>query len=111
VSIDLLLHDQSRDGAIGEVLDAGRMLWLGVVPSLPITVRSPEVLGEQAARRVQSLLHRLGYPAEEVGERIMLTPTCGMSGASPHWVRTAYTALAVAGRLLRDEGPDSEVSG
>ena len=109
VSIDLLVHDQSRDSAVGELLDTGRMLWLGAVPALPVAVRSAAVLGEQAARRVQALLHRLGCDPQDVGGQILLTPACGMSGASPQWVRTAYSALAVAGRLLRDETPELEV--
>lgn len=87
-----------------ELLERGKSLFIGLVSSIDQSVPSPRPVGERAARKVATQLSRWGFDASEVGGRIVLTPTCGLAGASPHWARSAYVALGEAGRLLRDEG-------
>jgi methionine synthase II (cobalamin-independent) len=53
---------------------------------------------------VQRLLDRWGTAPERAGERVILTPACGLAGSPPDWTRLVLRALAEAGRLLRDDG-------
>lgn len=106
VSFDLHLSFDEDHAA--ELLDRNATLFLGLVPTTDQSVPSPRPVAERAARRVARQLSRWGFDSSVVGGRIVLTPTCGLAGASPQWARTAYAALAEAGRLLRDEGSASE---
>jgi hypothetical protein len=39
---------------------------------------------------VLSWLDQLGIDPEAVSQRLLVTPSCGLAGASPAWVRRAY---------------------
>ena len=42
----------------------------------------------------------LGIDPEETGDRLVVTPTCGLAGATPAWARQAMTlSRDVAGHL------------
>ena len=45
-------------------------------------------------------LDMLGLDPAEVGDRLVLTPACGLAGASPDWVRTALALLRTAAANL-----------
>jgi methionine synthase II (cobalamin-independent) len=82
---------------VASALEAGETLALGVVPSV-----DPAALPE-AARvidRVLGLLDILGLDPGVVAAQIVLTPSCGLAGASPTWVRSALEICRVAGRDL-----------
>lgn len=81
---------------LGQALDAGERVFLGVVPSVG------EAVPARAAReRVLRLLDMLGFDAEHVEEQLVLTPGCGLAGASPAYARQALAAVReAAGRLL-----------
>lgn len=98
VSVDASLLTERDDDSIGELVEAGRGLWLGLVPSLGPGV--PPTVASLAAP-ARALWSRLGFPAEQLAEAVTVTPTCGMAGASTGWARTALglarrTALALA---------------
>lgn len=99
VSVDLTLHRAADDVALGEALDAGVRLIAGVVPATG-QVRPAE--GSVVAP-VLGLGSRLGFAPDDLVPRVALSPTCGLAGATPSWVRTAYAAVRAAGRLLREE--------
>jgi methionine synthase II (cobalamin-independent) len=86
-------------GAYEEVavaLDEGAEVLLGVVPSLgegPPSTRA-------AVDRVRRLLDMLGFDAEEVADRLVLTPACGLAGASPSYARGALRAVREAAAEL-----------
>ena len=84
VSIDVALI-RDRD-ALGELVEAGRELWLGLVPSLGPGA-APSV--NELAAPGRELWHRLGFPPEQLGESVVVTPSCGLAGASSGWARTA----------------------
>ena len=58
---------------------------------------------------VRALWHRLGLPADTL-PAVGLTPTCGLSGASPAGARAALAAVRDAGRRL-SEDPDGDLDG
>lgn len=100
VSVDAGLLSQHDDDSVGELVEAGRALWLGLVPSLGPGA-APTVAALAAPAR--SLWSRLGFPAEQLGEVVTVTPTCGMAGASAGWARTALgLARRTAQALVND---------
>jgi len=104
LSVDALLRfDEDH---LAEALERGTTLMLGCVSTSPIDVPGVSAVAEPAARRVQRLLDRWGLAPERVGERVILTPTCGLAGSPPDWSRMVLRALAEAGRLLRDDSSD-----
>jgi hypothetical protein len=56
----------------------------------------------RASAPVRSIAARLGLNDIGFMAGVVVTPTCGLAGASPDWVRMAYTACDKAGRVLRD---------
>jgi methionine synthase II (cobalamin-independent) len=88
---------------LGERVDRGLVLWLGVVPTLgpgvPPTVR-------QVLAPVRDLWQRLGFDAGQLGHSIALTPACGLAGASEGWARTALRLVAQAARTLAEAPED-----
>jgi hypothetical protein len=72
-------------------------LWLGVVPALGPGVPPPAREVAEPARR---LWHELGFEAERLPESVVLTPACGLAGASDGWVRTALRLVRQASAAL-----------
>jgi methionine synthase II (cobalamin-independent) len=83
---------------IGEFVDSGRTVMLGVVASTgPERVPSAEEL----AKWTVSITDRLGFARSLLRERLGITPACGLAGATPQWARkaielTQQTANAIA---------------
>ena len=98
VSIDLL-GSKIPDEQIGDLLEAGVGLFAGSILSVGVG----SISDERASRPVRELVHRLGMNDPMLLAGVVVTPTCGMAGASPDWVRTAYAACRAAGRVLRDD--------
>ncbi len=99
VSSDLLLHDLHDDDAIGELLESGGRLVAGVLPST-----GSEMSGVSATvALVRDLGHRLGHSPEVIARSVLVSPTCGLAGASPHHVRAVLDGLRAVGRGLREE--------
>lgn len=82
---------------LAQALDDGLVVALGVVPSTdPVAVPSDAVLTE----RVLRWLDMLGLDPGVVSDRLVITPSCGLAGASPDWSRRALAlSRDVAGHL------------
>jgi methionine synthase II (cobalamin-independent) len=120
VGLDLSLLDGSDAvalDALGEVIDAGLGLFAGAVPTMPVasapvseessqgtaaasTARTP--LSKQAADRVTGVWRRLGFPVERLSGQVVVTPACGLAGASPDYAKAALTACVEAAQRLRE---------
>jgi methionine synthase II (cobalamin-independent) len=97
LSADLDLLGPGDLDTFAEALEAGRTLALGIVPSTdPSTAPSDARLTE----RVQRWLDMLGLDPEVVGERLVVTPTCGLAGATPEWAARAVGLSATVARNL-----------
>jgi len=94
-SVDLLIEQDEEQ--IGRAWESGTRLMLGAVPS----VGEGQLSDTRASAPIRALADRLGLV--ERTESIVVTPTCGLAGASPAWVRTAYAAVRGAARVLRDD--------
>ena len=82
---------------LAAALEAGQTVALGVVPSTdPATAPTDGEVTESVLRWVDML----GLDLDEVGHRLVLTPACGLAGASPGWSRTALELVAKAASNL-----------
>lgn len=99
VALDLaLLTDLDP---LGEAIDAGLGLLAGVAPTQPPSAgRAPT--SAQLADRVRGLWDRLGFPRRQLAEQVVVTPACGLAGASPEYARAVLTACRDAGRRLHE---------
>ncbi|CAI9418585.1 methionine synthase [Nocardioides sp. T2.26MG-1] len=90
LSVDLAVATAADHDVLAEALEAGESVALGVVPTLdPAEPPSDASLTEGALR----WLDMVGLDPAEVGERLVLTPSCGLAGASPAWARRALALL------------------
>ena len=104
VSLDLTAAGGRLDlDSVGECVEAGLGLWLGVVPAIgpgvAPTVR--EVLGP-----VRRLWSAVGLDTDLLPETVTLTPTCGLAGASAGWAHSAMRLVGQAAHAL-SEAPET----
>jgi methionine synthase II (cobalamin-independent) len=97
LSADLSMLGPEDLDTFAEVLEGGRQAALGVVPSTDPTT---EVSDARVTERLQRWLDMLGLDPETVGERVVVTPTCGLAGASPDWAARAVRLAATVARNL-----------
>ncbi|NHC44703.1 uroporphyrinogen decarboxylase/cobalamine-independent methonine synthase family protein [Motilibacter aurantiacus] len=103
VSLDASLLTARDEEPVGEALEAGLLLLLGLVPSVepPAGTRlSGAAATVDPARR---LWHRLGLAPERLASSVVVTPACGLAGASPAYFRRALALARAAGKVLTDD--------
>lgn len=97
LSVDLSVLAAADHDHLAEALEAGDTVALGVVPG---TDPAHTPTDKQVTESVLRWLDMLGLDPEEVGSRLVLTPGCGLAGASPSYARTALGVLrSSAGHL------------
>jgi len=115
LSFDLSQLRRGEEDAVAEAAEAGLGLLTGVMPAVPEPA-SPGPAGptgtvapgdgsaeaRQAAERVISLWRRLGLPLDTCAEQAVITPACGLAGASPDQARAALTRCREAGSMLAE---------
>jgi methionine synthase II (cobalamin-independent) len=82
---------------LGDLLDAGDRLLLGV---LPATDPAHAPTARAAADRARRLLDMLGHDPAEVADQLVLTPACGLAGATPSYARTTLAVLREAASVF-----------
>lgn len=99
---------------LGEWLQSGRTLGLGLVPTTaPLELdektgewepaREPDwrALADTALR----LVDNLGFNRKILAEQFLVTPACGLAAADPHWARRAVALSArIAAEFAGDAG-------
>ncbi|WP_372727139.1 methionine synthase [Nocardioides sp.] len=84
---------------LAEALDAGESVALGIVPSTaPERAPNDAVLTEGVLR----WLDMTGLDQGLVGDRLVVSPTCGLAGASDAWARSALRLLRTTATSLTD---------
>ena len=98
VAVDIAMIDSATaaQDELGELIDGGVGLLAGAVP----TTGTTPPLSTHAADAVTSLWRRLGFPPERAAAQVVVTPTCGLAGATPDYARAALAACTEAGRRL-----------
>lgn len=97
LSVDLSVLSAADHDALAEAIEAGETVALGVVPG---TDPPSEPTDTQLTETVLRWLDMLGLDPGEVGERLVVTPACGLAGASPAWVRRSLELLRITGSNL-----------
>lgn len=99
VSLDFTLLTESDDDAIGEAVEAGTVIFAGVVPptDAPLSEPSGSVIG------VRKLWRRLGLDPAALRRAVVVTPACGLAGASPRYARAALAHCVRAAKTLVDD--------
>ncbi|GHE30159.1 methionine synthase [Streptomyces vinaceus] len=98
VSFDFSLLTEREDDAVGEAVEGGTKLFVGVVPGTDAPLSDPagSVMG------VRKLWRRLGLAPGTLAESVVVTPACGLAGASPAYARAAQAHCVKAARSLAD---------
>ncbi|MFF3496163.1 methionine synthase [Streptomyces sp. NPDC002795] len=98
VSFDFSLLTERDDEVIGESVEAGLRLVAGVVPGVdgPLSDPAGSVMG------VRTLWRRLGLNPGSLADSVVLSPSCGLAGASPAYARSALAHCVRAARSLAD---------
>lgn len=97
ISFDLSLA-QDRNGwpedVWAEAFDAGTDLWVGTTAD------------RDAVNRVLAWFGRFGFGPDAIGERLVVSPPCGLAGSSPEAARQTITRTAELARRLDDRRSD-----
>ncbi|MGH8893250.1 MAG: methionine synthase [Actinomycetes bacterium] len=101
VSLDLTTLSTELDDEIGAALDEGLALLAGLVPALPAHGGGLSS-ATGTVEPVRRLWHRLGLPSEGL-RQVVVTPTCGMAGATPAHAVAALRLATAAARQLADD--------
>jgi methionine synthase II (cobalamin-independent) len=97
LSVDLSTMSAGDHDVLAEALDNDETVVLGVVPATdPAT---PPTDGE-VAERVLRWLDMVGLDPTTIGDRLVLSATCGLAGASHDWSRRAMHILHAAAKHL-----------
>jgi methionine synthase II (cobalamin-independent) len=86
VSLDASTLEVVDLDGIGEFVESGRTVLLGVVPSTTPLAR-PSF--DEVAKAAAAVTDRLGLARSVLRERIGITPACGLAAATPEWARIA----------------------
>ncbi|MBB1255591.1 methionine synthase [Streptomyces sp. OF3] len=109
ISFDFSLITERDFDALGEAVEGGTALFAGVVPTVPAAVLSTQPasagLSDPAGSvmGVRSLWRRLGLSPGSLAASVVVTPACGLAGASPEYARRALAHCVAAARSLADD--------
>lgn len=116
VSFDLSQLRRGEEDAVGEAAEAGMGLLVGAVPPVhdedgvaaagSPAMRTGQAGGIEAARRVTRLWRGLGLPPEV--SQVVVTPGCGLAGATPGWARAALARCREAAAILPEMIAETE---
>jgi methionine synthase II (cobalamin-independent) len=100
VSFDLSTLTAADLDGVGEFVESGRTVMLGVVPT---TSPGRQPSAEEVAGSVVDFTDRLGFPRAVLPDRIGVTPTCGVAGATLQWARTAIGLTQKAADAIAED--------
>ncbi|MEV4120441.1 methionine synthase [Micromonospora sp. NPDC049645] len=101
VAVALDLDLVTRLDPLGEAIDAGLGLLAGAAPTRPPSAGGAPT-SAQIADRVRQVWDRLGFPRRQLAEQVVVTPACGLAGATPEYARAVLAACRDAGRRLAE---------
>ncbi len=121
LSFDLSQLRRGEEDGIAEAAEAGLGLLIGAVPAVSEPdagtrtpggaqqpVQGPTGPGDgsaearQTAERIIWLWRRLGLPLATCPDQVVITPACGLAGASPAYARGALTRCREAASMLAE---------
>jgi hypothetical protein len=100
VAFDMGLLRPGDEDALAELVEAGLGIFAGVLKIPERDAAAPPGSPRDPGAEVLGLWHRMGIPAGGLDRQVVLTPACGLAGASPAWARAALARCREAARLL-----------
>lgn len=98
--VDATLLTAKDLDSVGEYLQAGKGLLLGLVPTAD---PAKPLTWSDVAEPALALVDRLGFPRAILGTQIAVTPTCGLGGASVDWARSSLRLAVETARAFAEE--------
>lgn len=98
LAIDAALLDGTDLDTLGEAIEAGMSVWLGVLPST-----DSDVTLDGARQTIKRLWSTLGFAPARLADGVVPTPACGLAGATQDYTRRVHSLLRDLGRSLLDE--------
>jgi hypothetical protein len=98
LSFDFSLLTERDDEPLGEAVESGVALFAGIVPGTDARLSDPAgiVMGVRGLRR------RLGLSPGVLAAAVVMTPSCGLAGASPAYARAVLAHCVRAARSFGD---------
>ena len=103
VSVDVATLTAADLDGVGDFVDSGRTVLLGVVPT---TAPAARPSAEEIAKAAVAVTDRLGFPRSVLRERVGVTPACGLATATLSWARTAIELTQKAADAFAED-PDA----
>jgi hypothetical protein len=102
VGFDLALLRREEEDGLAETVEAGLGVLAGAATTTELergTGAGPPVPRDTAAELI-ALWRRMGLPAAKLADRVVITPSCGLAGASPAGARAALARCREAARIM-----------
>lgn len=100
ISVDLTRLDARSEDELGAAVEAGLVLLAGLVPA--VAGDRPMSEAADTVEPVRRLWRRLGLAPDRLGSQVVVTPTCGLAGATPPGARAALESVRRAARVLTE---------
>ena len=105
LAFDLSQLRRGEEDGVAEAAEAGLGLLTGAIPAVAAPAGGARQTAEmggarETAERVLRLWRRLGLPLATAADQAVITPACGLAGASPAQARAALTRCREAAALL-----------
>jgi hypothetical protein len=105
---DLSKLGPAAEDGLADAVEAGLGIFAGVIPATGTPGAPEPPPASETAQLVTGLWQRMGWPVarnapagpEGVTAQVVLTPACGMAGATPGYARAAMARCREAARLL-----------
>ena len=98
---DLGLLRRGEEDSLAEAVESGLGLLTGVIPFNRLRNQgSGSPAPADAARRISTLWRRIGQPPAAATASVVITPSCGLAGATPAGARQTLAWCAEAARIL-----------
>jgi methionine synthase II (cobalamin-independent) len=96
IAFDLSQLRRGEQDGVAEAAEAG----LGLLTGAVATVTDAPARPRDVAERVIRLWHRIGLPMDTASAQAVITPACGLAGASPAGARAALAGCREAAAIL-----------
>ena len=103
ISFDMALLNERHDEVLGELIESQVLLLAGIVPSTDPASAAPGAMPSVKGLKDRVLaLRRLGFSSSRIADSVVVTPSCGLAGASPGWARRALKLGRDTARALEE---------
>ena len=100
IGFDLSLLRREDEDGLAETAEAGLGILAGTTTELERGTRADSPAPRDTAAEVIALWRRMGLPAGKLASQVVITPACGLAGASPAAARAALARCREAARIM-----------